>query len=155
MRTLGLMTFGLLAAFANPASSADSPATADLGWLSGHWCLESGGALIEELWLPPRGNLMLGVGRTVKDGKVLTFEFMRIESDTDVTNYISQHDGEAPVTFRMTASGANWARFENPAHDFPKRVEYRRTPKVMHAEIAGPDKDGKESVMRFEYRPCD
>ena len=27
----------------------------------------------------------------------------------------------------MTASGADWARFENPQHDFPKRVEYRRT----------------------------
>jgi len=154
MRTIRLLTLGLLAVFTNHASGADSAATANLGWLSGHWCLESGGALIEELWLSPRGNLMLGVGRTVKGGKTVTFEFMRIESGADGTNYISQHDGAVPVTFRLTASGADWARFENPAHDFPKRVEYRRMPNGIQAEIAGPGKDGKDVVIPFLYRAC-
>jgi hypothetical protein len=84
----------------------------------------------------------------------VTFEFMRIESGADGTNYIAQHDGEAPVAFRMTAAGADFARFENPAHDFPKLVEYRRTPHGIHGEIAGPGKDGKHIVIPFEYRAC-
>ena len=54
----------------------------------------------------------------------------------------------------MTASGDDWARFENPAHDFPKRVEYRRTPDGLHAEIAGPGKGGKELVIPFDYYPA-
>ena len=60
-----------------------------------------------------------------------------------------------PISFRLTASGDNWARFENPQHDFPKRVEYRRTANGLHAEIAGPGEAGKELVIPFDYRPCE
>lgn len=116
--------------------------------------MESGGGFIEEHWLPTRGDLMLGVGRTVKDGKTVNFEFMRIESGVGGANYIALPQGGAPTTFRMTASGEAFARFENPAHDFPQRVQYRRTPDGLHAEIAGPGKDRKDVVVSFGYRAC-
>jgi hypothetical protein len=154
MRTLKLMALGTLVA-CTTGTSADSPAADGFDWLAGQWCMESGGQLIEEHWLSSRGDVMLGVGRTVKGGKTMNFEFMRIERVAGVTNYIAQPQGGAPTSFRMTASGTNWARFENPGHDFPKRVEYRRTPDGMHAEIAGPGKEGKETVIPFEYRACD
>jgi hypothetical protein len=134
--------------------AADDPPARRFDWLSGHWCSESGGQLLEEFWLPAEGELALGVGRTVKAGKTTTFEFMRIETRDGVTSYIALHDGQAPVAFRMTASGRHWARFENPQHDFPTRVEYRRASSRLHAEIAGPGKDGKEMVISFEYRRC-
>ena len=155
MRTLKLLALGTLVACTTGATVAESPSAAGLDWLAGHWCMESGGEFIEEHWLPSRGDVMLGVGRTVKGGKTLNFEFLRIERVAASTNYIAQPQGGAPTVFRMTASGANWARFENPEHDFPKRVEYRRTPDGLHAEIAGPGKDGKELVIPFEYRACD
>ena len=154
MRTLKLLALGTLVACTTGAT-ADSPATDGLDWLAGHWCMESGGELIDEHWLPSRGDVMLGVGRTVKGGKTISFEFLRIERVAGSTNYIAQPQGGAPTVFRMTASGADWARFENPKHDFPKRVEYRRTPQGLHAEIAGPGKDSKELVIPFDYRACD
>jgi hypothetical protein len=57
-------------------------------------------------------------------------------------------------TFRWAAGGADWARFENPAHDFPQLVEYRRSGEKLRARIAGPGKGGKESVISFEYERC-
>ena len=140
-------------ACATAAPAAESTPRA-FAWLSGHWCSQSEAQLIEEYWLPPEGNLVLGVGRTVKSGKTVTFEFMRIETRDGVTNYLAMHDGLPAVAFRLTASGADWARFENPQHDFPTRVEYRRTSSGLHAEIAGPGKDGKEVVIPFDYRRC-
>jgi hypothetical protein len=71
-----------------------------------------------------------------------------------VINYVAQPQGGAPTAFALRASGADWARFENPQHDFPKRVEYRRTATGLHAEIAGPGRDGKEVVIPFDYRAC-
>lgn len=136
------------------AVAADDPPARSFAWLSGHWCSESGDQLLEEYWLPAEGNLALGVGRTVKAGKTVTFEFMRIETRDGVTRYVAIHDGQPPTAFKLTASGADWARFENPQHDFPKRVEYRRTSSGLHAEIAGPGKDGKEAVIPFEFRRC-
>jgi hypothetical protein len=155
MRTLELLTiFGMLAACNAGAREAEPTATPDLGWIAGHWCLESRGKLIEEHWLPAQGDLMLGLGRTVKGGSTVSFEFLRIELNGGLTNYLAQPQGAPPTRFRLTASGPNWARFENPEHDFPKRIEYRRSDSGLHAEIAGPGEGGKEMVIPFHYRPC-
>ncbi|HEY6123871.1 MAG TPA: DUF6265 family protein [Steroidobacteraceae bacterium] len=153
MRTLELIALGALVSCTS-ATFAKSPASGGFDWLAGRWCVQSGESFIEEHWLSPRGDLMLGVGRTVKGGKTMNFEFMRIEIRDGVASLIAQPQGGAPTAFRMTASGDHWARFENPQHDFPKRVEYRRTPDGLHAEIAGPGKNGKEAVIPFEYRGC-
>lgn len=135
------------------ASAQASPAR-DFAWLSGHWCSGKGDQIIEELWLPAEGDIALGIGRTVKAGKTRNFEFMRIESKDGTTRFVSVLEGQPPTAFRLTASGPDWARFENPEHDFPRRIEYRRTESGLRAEIAGPGADGKEQVIRFEYWRC-
>lgn len=134
---------------------ATPTAATELGWLSGHWCAEAAGELVEEHWLPANGDLMLGLSRTVTAGKTKSFEFLRIEIRDGIANYLAQPQGAPPITFKRTASGADWVRFENPHHDFPKRIEYRRTAAGLHAEIAGPGVGGKERVIPFEYRRCD
>lgn len=154
MRTLKLLALGTLAACTAGASAAESPAAPDFDWLSGHWCAESGGELIEEHWLSAQGDLMLGLSRTMKAGKTVSFEFLRIKRDDQIVNYLAQPQGRPPTSFRLAAAGTAWARFENPAHDFPRRVEYRRTAQGLHAEIAGPGRDGNERVIQFEYVSC-
>ena len=157
MRTPTLLLIGALTALTAGALSADEraapPTIADFSWLSGQWCLTTGDEFIEEHWLAPRGGLMLGISRTIRAGKTTSFEFVRIESGT-TTNYIAQPQGRPPTTFRHTASGVDWVRFENPVHDFPQRIEYRRTPNGLHAETPGPGKDGKETVIPFDYTAC-
>lgn len=144
----------LLAIVATFTASAAGPPSPLFPWLSGHWCSQVEDEVIEEYWLPPAGDRAIGVGRTVKAGKTTAFEFLRIESDAGTAVYVAQPQGRPPTTFRLTAVGADWVRFENPQHDFPKRVEYRRTDSGLHAEIAGPGKDGKEVVIPFDYRRC-
>lgn len=131
--------------------------TADAGlpeWLAGDWCSHSGARTSEEHWLPAAGGMMLGTARTVTPGRDTEFEFLRIESVGGVSVYLAQPQGAAATAFKRSAAGEGWIRFENPAHDFPKRVEYRRTGAVLHAEIAGPGPDGKERVIPFEFRAC-
>jgi hypothetical protein len=155
MRTTPLLTFAALLACAPALPAADVALADRFGWLGGHWCSDDGGERVEEYWLPAAGDIVLGTGRTVKAGKTMSFEFMRIETRGGVISYIALVEGQAATAFRLTASGADWARFENPEHDFPKRVEYRRTPAGLQAAIAGPDEGGKEQLIAFEYRRCD
>lgn len=150
MRTNKLPVFFL--AVLPLAVSADSKP--DLRWFIGHWCAESGGEFIEEQWMEARGDIMLGLSRTVKGAKTASFEYLRIEWTAGVPSYVAQPQGHPPVAFRLTASGPDWARFENPAHDFPKRVEYRRTQRGLRAVIAGPGKDGKDMEIPFDYGTC-
>ena len=154
MNTNKLLALGAAVALTATAADKQPASPPGLDWLVGHWCGDRKGDFIEEHWLDARGDVMLGVSRTVRGGKTRNFEFMRVEMADGVVTFIAQPQGEPPVPFKRTAGGADWARFENPAHDFPTRVEYRRTATGLHAEIAGPGEGGRERVIPFDYLPC-
>ena len=152
MNKTTLSVFAAAAAFSMIASANPPPASLD--WFAGYWCADRNGDYIDEEWLKPRGDVFLGLSRTVKGAKTANFEFLRIEWKDGVPSYIAQPQGNPPVAFKWVAGGPDWARFENLQHDFPTRVEYRKTANGLHAEIAGPGKDGQELVIPFEYRAC-
>ncbi len=129
--------------------------TTGIDWISGRWCTAPGNEATEELWLPPRGNTLLGVSRTVTTAETVAFEYLRIVEDGGILHYIAQPGGRPPTSFKETARGGQWIRFENPEHDFPRRIEYRREGETLHAEVAGPGEDGEEAVISFDYRRCD
>ncbi len=162
MNTTTLMMTGMATAMIMTAAIGGAPATkateppamAALDWISGHWCQAVEGGVIEEHWEPSHGGLLIGMGRTVRAGKAVAFEFMRLEWRDGAIYLMAQPNGDPPVQFRLTASGKDWARFENPRHDYPKRVEYRRAGRGLHAEIGGPGADGREKTKPFDYLPC-
>ena len=127
---------------------------AGLDWLAGHWCGGQAGDQIEEMWLPQAGGALLGMSRTVRDERMESFEFMRVVPEGKDAGFHVQPNGVPPTVFAISAHGKGWVRFENPAHDFPKRIEYRREGERLHAWIAGPGRDGKEKKIPFEYRRC-
>lgn len=142
----------LLAAAA--CAGAAEPETGGLGWMSGHWCGGNGESRIDETWLPEHAGRLYGLSRTTRGARGDEFEYLRIDRIDGVATYLAQPGGRAATAFPRTAGGAQWVRFENPAHDFPKRIEYRRDGDRLHAEIAGPGRDGAETVIPFEYRRC-
>lgn len=135
------------------ATTPQAPAP-ELAWLAGDWCGDEAGELIEESWLAPRGGELLGLSRTTREGQVVAFEFLRIAVVKGVPTYLAQPGGRAPTAFTRSDSGEQWMRFENPAHDFPQRIEYRRTGDTLRAEIAGPGVGGRETVIGYDYRRC-
>jgi hypothetical protein len=149
-RTPGLAAVAALLATAAVANQA-SPRH---DWLSGRWCAAQGSETIEETWLPPRGGMLMGLSRTYTDEATSAFEYLRIVENDGTLEYVAQPGGRPPTAFRLTASGENWVRFENPAHDFPRRIEYRREGERLHAEIAGPGDGGAELVIPFDYGRC-
>ena len=54
-----------------------------------------------------------------------------------------------PVGFRLVASDGTSATFENPAHDFPQRIQYRRDGDRLVATISA--RDGS-NAMSWTYR---
>lgn len=101
-------------------------AAPDLVWLQGHWCGSADGVYEEEVWLGPRGNLLLGMHRDTKGNANRGFEFLRIEVRTDGATYVAQPGGKPPTRFELVRSGAHSATFENLQHDYPKRIHYER-----------------------------
>jgi hypothetical protein len=145
----------LLVLVANPRVHAQVADTAMFpAWLAGHWCSHEAGSPGEEYWLSPSGGLMAGLSRTVVAGRRTRFEFLRIESAGDSLNYIAMPQANTGTVFARADGGRDWIRFENRAHDFPQRIEYRRAGDALRATISGPGDDGSDMEIPFEFRRC-
>ena len=144
---------GVMLALAASAGAATG-GEAKLDWFAGHWCGERDGTRIEEAWLPEAGGSLLWMSRTLKDGRAASFEFMRIVSEDGIPQLRVQPGGAAEVAFTRSAAGDGWIRFDNPANDFPTRIEYRREGDALHAFIAGPGRDGTDVRIPYDYRRC-
>ena len=120
-------------------ASASEASLDQLSWLGGCWNLESMEAGSGEQWMSPAGASMLGVSRMVHQGKTVAFEFMRIAQDADGSiAFYAQPSGKPPTKFSVLRMDDSEVVFENPGHDFPQRVIYRRvSPAQLHASIEG------------------
>ena len=105
-----------------------TPTLADLAWIAGSWQTAPGGrSQIEEHWTQVAGATMMGMSRTVRGDKTVEFEYLRIEQREDGVYYVAHPKARCPGTdFKLTRATATEAVFENPQHDFPKRIIYRK-----------------------------
>jgi Domain of unknown function (DUF6265) len=145
----------ILIVFTSNGSAAPSTQLQAPAWLAGQWCSQSGKDTIEEHWMPASGSFMIGMSRTRTALNTKSFEFLRIQPVEGQMALIAQPGGGKPTVFKQTASENNWMRFENPTHDFPKRIEYRRNKNKLTAVIAGPGEDGREMEIPFHYQLCE
>ena len=139
---------------ASSSSLVAAAETPSLGWLAGHWCGGDPAGQVEEFWLPARDEVMIGVNRTLKGGRTAGFEYLRIVPMNGRPTYFAQPSGWPATSFERTGGGSDWVRFENPEHDFPQRIEYRRTRGGIRAQISGPGEGGKENVVEFDFTRC-
>src|SRR5688572_31637496 len=87
----------------------------DLAWLKGCWSLNRNGRETTEHWLKPAGGTMLGISRTLADGKTVEFEFMQIREEANgEILFIAKPSGQPETTFKMIKRSAHEIIFENP-----------------------------------------
>jgi hypothetical protein len=82
---------------------------------------------------------MLGMSRTVRGGAMVAFEFLRIAEDEDgKVVLVASPSGQRTATFALQSLSQDEVVFEDPDHDFPQRVIYRRMPgKLLTGRIEG------------------
>lgn len=124
----------------------------DIAWLAGAWVgKRSSGSSIEERWSPPLGGAMLAVSRTVNtSGRMSAFEYLRIVERDGGLVYIAQPGGAAPTEFVLTELTATRAVFDNPRHDYPKRIAYELSAEGVLSATIGFMKGGTPG--RFEFK---
>jgi len=124
----------------------------DLAWIAGCWELKrpERQTVITEQWMAPAGGAMIGMGRTLRAGKMTEFEYVRIVDDGNSVNYIAKPSVNKEETpFKLVKWSAVEVVFENPAHDFPQRIMYRKQgDDRLDARIEG-TMGGKSSGIDF------
>ena len=137
-----------------PTTGTQAPTAATISqveWLSGTWIGTVGSTTVEERWTPPAGGSMISVGRTLRGGSLLSFEFVCIVERRGGLVYTAMPNGHQPATdFTMTRIEGQSVTFENPAHDFPKMIRYTLKPDgTLEATVSG---DAAQKPEVFTYK---
>jgi hypothetical protein len=136
-------------------AQAGAGRVSQLAWLAGCWEQNTGRQVVEEQWTRPRGGIMLGSGRTLRGDSLVEYEQVRIEERGGRLVYAAKPSGQAPADFTGTTVSDTAVTFENPAHDFPQRVMYRRAGRdSLLARVEG-GRHGTVHGVDFPYRRVD
>ncbi len=151
-----LLTSILLLAL--PAHAEDCSSLETVGWLAGDWTTGGEGRQVLESWDAVSADTFEGLGavRASRDDEVHVTETLRLAAMSGSVYYIAKvPENDSPVPFRLTSCSGGSATFENPAHDFPKRISYRYSehdgpgpPERMTVSVSG---DGDQGfTLEFE-----
>jgi hypothetical protein len=151
-----------------PAVSASLRMTERLAWMTGCWAYrDSRGRLVEEQWSSPRAGVLFGYSRTTRartgmpGDTLLLYETTRIyEAPDGVLVFAASPSGQQPDEFRWRGEAAaldSAITFENPAHDFPQRVRYRRAGAAGDSLVARVEgtRNGTVRGIDFPYARTD
>jgi hypothetical protein len=150
----------LLAAVAPPlqVNAADVTACDSLDtarWILGKWVADHGENRIIEEWRSLGSETFEGAGRTMsrKTGAMVSSESLRLVAMSSSVYYIAKvSDNAYPVAFALTTCPAGRLVFENPGHDFPKRIVYSIQPDdSISVEVS----DGRDQGFTLRFRHSD
>lgn len=158
-----VLTVLTLAAVAAAAASvmrtqqAQQPLAA-LAFMAGCWRGDAGvDKTIEEQWTAADSDVMLATTRYLDDntGHTREWEFSRIAADSAGITLFPAPLGRQQGRFRVAPSPAGEARFEDPAHDFPKRIIYRRVDeRTLVVYLDGGEGSHEAVELRMARVPC-
>jgi hypothetical protein len=155
-----MLLLALLTIFASaPASAQQTPRPlAALAFMAGCWRGDAGvDKTIEEHWTAADSDVMLATTRYLDDntGRTRGWEYSRIVADSAGIVLYPAPGGNQQGRFRLTESRPGSARFEDPSHDFPKRITYRRVDaRRLVVLIDAGDGDERAQEFRMENVPC-
>lgn len=154
MRSALVLLF-VLGCGAAPAPAPSGPRLSDLDWLVGNWTTADG--TTERWWRD--GEALAGEGATSQPcaddappdcvpARVVT-ETLRIEARQDGLVYVATPVDQERTEFAIAETSRAGFVAENPAHDFPTRIEYRLVAGTIHATVSGPERS-----FDLELRPA-
>jgi hypothetical protein len=106
----------------------DCSTLAPVRWLLGEWISRGEQRVTTETWREASTETFEGIvtSQSGDNGEVSLVETLRLAVMSGRVFYFAKVPEHArPVSFTMTACDERTAVFENPDHDFPKKIEYR------------------------------
>jgi hypothetical protein len=138
--------------FVSMANSQSNRKMEELLWIVDNWVNAEGETVSYEHWEKVNDSLYEGGSETIKNGDTVFSEKLKILKENDDIFYVADvKHNPAPVYFKLTYSGTNKAVFENPEHDFPRKITYEIENGNLHAYIEGPSKKGSWKKVDFYF----
>jgi len=124
-------------------------------WLIGIWEINTGNGMINESWQMADDSTLAGKSVFIKNGKdTIPQESLTLalrNGEWTYTSAVVGQNNNQPVEFKIIYQGRSEFISENPSHDFPQRIAYRKvSDQLMYASIEG-RKNGKYNKQNFNF----
>jgi hypothetical protein len=123
--------------------------------LEGVWKMNTKRGVLCEEWKKVHDNYLQSTGYTIKGIDTIINESVALtntKAGIFYTSAVEDQNNRQAIAFKMTAAKNNTFVFENPQHDFPKRIVYELTgADSLHAYID----DGTDDLKKrrnFYYK---
>ena len=124
----------------------------DFEWLEGNWKGQDSSYCFFETWKMTGENSMTGFGGAYQEWDTVFRETIKIENIEGSLFYIATvPENNGPVLFKLTSYENSEALFENPEHDFPRKIIYRKQLNgMLHVTLEG-TKDNQKGQEELTF----
>lgn len=124
-------------------------------WLLGRWENNSADGILSETWKKTNDSTFQAESYFIKDKDTLHFETITLQQNGEELFYnatVKGQNNDEAVAFKLSNATEKELVFENPKHDYPKKIVYKQiTPDSLMAEISG-TQQGKPSSEKYSMK---
>ncbi len=123
-----------------------------MNWLIGSWERKLPDGILKETWTKQNDSTFSGDSYFINTKDTVHFESIKLVQKAEELTYnatvVGQNEDE-PVAFKLTSDTNNTFSFENPAHDYPQKITYKKvTSDRLIATISG-KQQGKQTQESY------
>lgn len=145
----------ILLLFASCGKSKQVSKIVGKDWLLGKWENKSDEGNLLEIWRKVNDSLFIGESYFIKGKDTLHSENIQLKQQGENLLYIATVKGQnddKPITFKHNIEIAKQLVFENPQHDYPRKIVYKPFAKGhLLIEISGIQQE-KPSSARYSMK---
>ena len=121
-------------------------------WILGEWESKSADGNLSETWKKVNDSTFQAQSYFIKEKDTVHFESITLQQNGEVLSYnatVKGQNSDKHVSFKLTNSTEKQLIFENPKHDYPKKIIYTQINEDNFvAEISG-TLEGKATSEKF------
>lgn len=123
-----------------------------MDWLVGNWEQKLEDGTVTEIWKKENDSTFSGKSYFVKEEDTIHSEKIILSQQKDQLLYIPTVNGQnndEPVTFTLSSETENVFTFENPAHDYPQKISYKKISDTSLVATISGKQQGKQSQESY------
>ena len=126
-----------------------------LNWLVGSWEQKLPDGILTETWKKENDSTFSGESYFINPKDTVHFEKIKLHQELEELIYsatvVGQNNDET-VDFKLTSAIENTFTFENPAHDYPQKIIYKKVNETnLVATISG-KQQGKDTQESYSMK---
>lgn len=149
--TLGILLIALLVSCQNKSEKKFGKLE-KMNWLIGNWEQSLPDGTLKETWTMQNDSTFSGDSYFINTKDTVHFESIQLVQKAEELTYIATvvgQNNEQPVAFKLTSDTDDTFTFENPAHDYPQKISYKKVSGTsLIASISG-KQQGKQSTESY------